>query len=66
MIYSYDTVKIPYKDCDELAERLNHLNATKIMSVKPCAPSQTDTRQWVSVYYEFVVNKENNPFSLGK
>ena len=51
--YYYSSKKISYISDDELVEKINGLRSTKIISIKPCIPDATDTRFWVSVYYEY-------------
>ena len=51
--YYYRSKKIDYIRYSELVEKINNLEATEIISIKPCIPDATDTRFWVSVYYEY-------------
>ena len=51
--YSYSSKKISYISDAELVKKINGLRATEIISIKPCIPDATDTRFWVSVYYEY-------------
>ena len=51
--YSYRTEKIAFITEEELVDGINGLGASKLISITNCTPDRTDTRQWVSVYYEF-------------
>ena len=51
--FSYASKKISYISDAELVKKINGLRATEIISIKPCIPDATDTRFWVSVYYEY-------------
>ena len=52
--YSYRDRKIAFKDITDLVRQVNNLKASEIISIKPCVPDRTDTKNWVSVYYEYV------------
>jgi len=49
---SFDYIKISFYTTDELRKKINKLRAKKILEIKSCIPDQTDTAQWMSVYYD--------------
>ena len=55
MYFSFTLKKIGFNTLEELVSKINSLEASKIISIKHCLPEQTDTRQWVEVYYEYVL-----------
>ena len=53
--FSFSSVKIAFNTAQELVDEINRLRATKLISIEACTPDATDTRQWVSVYYEYQI-----------
>lgn len=53
--YSYSNEKVSYNSNEELVEKIRDIQrrATRIISIEGCIPDETNTKQWVNVYYEY-------------
>jgi hypothetical protein len=55
---TFETKKISFSSTLSYVNQLLDIPG-KIISVKPCVPDRTDTKQWVEVYYERLMYEEN-------
>lgn len=56
---SYRTQKITYKNLSDLQNQINNLNASKIISIKPCIPTYTSTTidSTVEIFFEYYTSR---------